>query len=293
MQENNLSFTERLSGRFLTWLWENKVPFFSSLIFGLIAHMFVITNKLPNHDDVIYLFGKGATVSSGRWGLELLRHVIPDYSMPWLHGITSLILLSVSICIIVELFHLQSRLGQILLSALIISFPSQVGTFCYMYTSSSYAVAFLLCVLCVREAAKESWKDWLVSALLFTLMLSIYQSYLSIASSLMILLLIQELMTCGGETRFLSVLKRGVLFVAILLVGFEVYRLSITVSLTLFGDSVNQYSNEAKEMAPAFPGSILVAYRFFVFNLTSRYNMIIVSKTSRLIHFFCLGLAAA
>ena len=292
MQENNLSFTERLSGRFLTWLWENKVPFFSSQIFGLIAHMFVITNKLPNHDDVIYLFGKGATVSSGRWGLELLRHVIPDYSMPWLHGITSLILLSVSICIIVELFHLQSRLGQILLSALIISFPSQVGTFCYMYTSSSYAVAFLLCVLCVREAAKESWKDWLVSALLFTLMLSIYQSYLSVASSLMILLLIQELMTCGGETRFLSVLKRGVLFVAILLVGFEVYRLSITVSLTLFGDSVNQYSNEAKEMAPAFPGSILVAYRFFVFNLTSRYNMIIVSKTSRLIHFFCLGLAA-
>ena len=39
MQENNLSFTERLSGRFLTWLWENKVPFFSSLIFGLIAHV--------------------------------------------------------------------------------------------------------------------------------------------------------------------------------------------------------------------------------------------------------------
>ena len=292
MQEYNLSFTERLSGRFLNWLWENKVPFFSSLIFGLLAHMFVITNKLPNHDDVIYLFGKGATVSSGRWGLELLRHVIPDYSMPWLHGITSLILLSVSICIIVELFHLQSRLGQILLSALIVSFPSQVGTFCYMYTSSSYAVAFLLCVLCVREAAKESWKDWLVSALLFTLMLSIYQAYLSVASSLMILLLIQELMTSDGETRFLPVLKRGLLFVAILLVGFEVYRLSITVSLALFGDSVNQYSNEAKEMAPAFPGSILVVYRFFIFNLTSRYNMIIVSKTSRLIHFFCLGLAA-
>ena len=107
MQGNNLSFTERLSGRFLTWLWENKVPFFSSLIFGLIAHMFVITNKLPNHDDVIYLFGKGATVSSGRWGLELLRQVIPDYSMPWLHGITSLLLLSVSICIIVELFSAE------------------------------------------------------------------------------------------------------------------------------------------------------------------------------------------
>ena len=74
--------------------------------------------------------------------------------------------------------------------------------------------------------------------------------------------------------------------------GLELYRLTITVSLALFDDSVNQYSNEAKEMAPSFPGSILVAYRFFVFNLTSRYNMIVVSKTSRIIHFFCLGLAA-
>ena len=189
MQGNNLSFTERISGRFLNWIWDHKLPFFSSLIFGLITHMFVITNKLPNHDDVIYLFGKGATVSSGRWGLELLRHVIPDFSMPWLHGITSLLLLSVSICIIVELFQLKSRLGQILLSALIISFPSQVGTFCYMYTSSSYAVAFLFCVLAVREAAKDNWRHWLVSALLFTLMLSIYQAYLAITASLMILLL--------------------------------------------------------------------------------------------------------
>ena len=153
-------------------------------------------------------------------------------------------------------------------------------------------MAFLLCVLAVREAAKDNWRHWLVSALLFTLMLSIYQAYLAITASLMILLLIQELLTCGGENRALPVLKRGLLFVAILVIGFEVYRLTITLSLAFFGDSVNQYSNEAKEMAPAFPGSILEAYRFFFFNLTSRYNMIVVSKASRIIHFFCLGLAA-
>ena len=293
MQEYRLSFTERLSDRFLRWIWDKRLPFFSSLIFGLIAHMFVITNKLPNHDDITYLFSKGATVSSGRWGLELLRRVIPDFSMPWLHGIVSLLLLSASICIIVELFQLRSRLGVILLSALIISFPSQVGTFCYMYTSSSYAVAFLLCVLAVREAAGGSWQHWLVSVLLITLMMSIYQAYLSIASSLMILLLVQELLNCGSENRALPVLKRGLLFVVILLVGFELYRLTITATLAAFEDSVNQYSSEAKEMAPKFPGSILIAYRYFFFNLTSRYNMIVVSKTSRVIHFFCLGLAAA
>ncbi|MBQ9662919.1 MAG: glucosyltransferase domain-containing protein [Oscillospiraceae bacterium] len=291
MQSNNLSLTERLSDRFLAWLWESRLPFFSSLVFGLLAHAFIITNKLPNHDDVAYLFSKGETVRSGRWGLELLRFVIPDYSMPWLHGIVSLLLISFSICIIVHLFRLRSRLGVVLLSALIICFPSQIGTFCYMYTSSCYAVAFLLSVLAVREAAQDGWKHWVCSVLLIVLMASIYQAYISITSSLLVLLLIQKLLQADHDTPVLPVLKRGILYVAILLVGFEIYRLSINLSLALIGSTVNQYSNEAQSMAPKFPEGFLVAYRFFAFNLTSRYNMIIVSKASRLVHFIFLFLA--
>lgn len=291
MQEHNLSLTERASDRFLHWLWESRLPFFSSLIFGLIAHMFMLTNKLPNHDDVAYLFGKGETVLSGRWGLELLRQVIPDYSMPWLHGIVSILLLSVSICVIVQLFEIRSRLGQILLSGLIICFPSQIGTFCYMYTSSSYAVAFLLSVLAVKEAAGGRWTRWVASVVLIVLACSIYQAYFSITASLLVLMVIRDLLAPGGENRALPALKKGLLFVGILLVGFEAYRLSISLSLAIVGGEVNQYSNEAQEMAPDFPAGILVAYRFFVFNLTSRYNMIIVSRSSRALHFVCLGLA--
>ena len=291
MQNDNLSMTERVSDRFLSWLWKNRLPFFSSLVFGLLAHMFILANKLPNHDDVAYLFSKGETVRSGRWGLELLRFLIPDYSMPWLHGIVSLLLLACSICIILDLFHVHSRLGQILVSALIVSFPSQIGTFCYMYTSSSYAVAFLFSVLAVREARQHSWLHWLISALLVMLMFSIYQAYISITASLMILLLIQELLEAGSENRAFSVFRQGLIYVAILVVGLEIYRLSITISLSAVGGTVNQYSNEAQYMAPGFPGGILVAYRFFVFNLISRYNMIIVSKFSRALHLFGIGLA--
>ena len=52
---------------------ENKRPFLSGLVFGLAAHMYMLTNKLPNHDDIESMFGKGATVTSGRWGLELSK----------------------------------------------------------------------------------------------------------------------------------------------------------------------------------------------------------------------------
>ncbi len=40
------------------------------------------------------------------------------------------------------------------------------------------------------------------------------------------------------------------LFIGILLVGYEAYRLSISLSLAIIGGEVNQYSNEAQEMAP-------------------------------------------
>lgn len=50
-----------------------KLPFIATLLFGLAAHAFAMTNKLPFDDEAIYLFGKGTTTESGRYGLELPR----------------------------------------------------------------------------------------------------------------------------------------------------------------------------------------------------------------------------
>ncbi|MCR5088317.1 MAG: glucosyltransferase domain-containing protein [Oscillospiraceae bacterium] len=293
MEQNGLSFSERLAERLGRWFLENRLPFLSTLIAGLLAHAFVLTNKLPNHDDVSYLFNKGETIRSGRWGLELLRYVIPDISMPWLHGITSLLLLAVSVCLIVRLFRIRSRLSQVLLSALIISFPSQTGTFCYMFTSSAYAVAFLFSVLAVWEARKPHWKHWLFSSFCIVLTFSIYQAYIPLTASLMILLLIRDILDAGSENCALAVFKRGLLYLAILLIGLEVYRLTITFSLSFVGGEVNRYTNEAQYMAPKFPDGIAVAYRFFFYNLSSRYNMLIVSRLSRALHFLALALTLA
>ena len=289
MQKRNLSVTERFSEWILNWLRENRLVFLAALVFGLITHMFVMTNKLPNHDDVVYLFSKGETIYSGRWGLELLRLVIPDYSMPWLHGIVSLLLLSVSVVIIINLFHISSSLSRILLCGLIISFPSQIGTFCYMYTSSAYAVAFFLSVLAVREARQKDWRHWLLSSFLIVLMFSIYQAYLAITASLMVLLLIQDILESRDKQAALAIFRRGLLYICILVLGLELYRLTISLSLYIAGGNVNQYSNEAQSNGPGFPSGIAVAYRFFLLNLTSRYNMIIVSRFSRILHFICLG----
>lgn len=59
-----------------------RLPFLSAIAAGFLAHMFAFTNKLVNADEAATLFGKGASAVSGRWGLELVKLIFPDYSMP-------------------------------------------------------------------------------------------------------------------------------------------------------------------------------------------------------------------
>lgn len=297
MQKEDCSLAERFLHFIGGWLTENRIPFLSSVFFGLLAYGFAFTNKLPNHDDVLYLFGKGATADSGRWGLELLRIIIPDYSLPWLHGIISLLLLSVAICIILNLFQLRNILSRVLLPALIICFPSQIGTFCYMYTSSCYAVAFLLAVLAVWGANQPGIPSKIFSVLCITLMLSIYQAYLSIVAGLMVLLLIRMLLISepadGESSAAGKAFLVGVLDLLLIAAALLLYVGTVRLYQQVSGIEYNAYSNELMLYAPGFPKGIPVAYRMFLYNLTSRYNMLLVSKTSRLLHFIALLITGA
>ena len=149
MEKKQYSYAERL-GLWLRVLYlENRAPFLTAVLAGLAAHMFMFTNKLVNHDDIEALFYKGATITSGRWGLELSSLVLPNWSMPWIYGILTLLMIAVSVCVMLRLLGIHSKLSQILLAAVVVSFPSLTGTYCFMFTSAAYGIAFLLAVLSV------------------------------------------------------------------------------------------------------------------------------------------------
>ncbi|MDQ9827085.1 hypothetical protein RFZ44_27865, partial [Acinetobacter sp. 163] len=48
---------------------ETRVTFFSAFVLGLITHLYMITNKFPNHDDINHLFANNYGTQSGRWVL--------------------------------------------------------------------------------------------------------------------------------------------------------------------------------------------------------------------------------
>ena len=169
----------------------DRLPFYSSLGFGLLAYGFCMMNKIPVGDDLnpLGLFGKGATTESGRYGLELLRLVMPDASMPWIYGLMSILLLSAAVCVTVRIFEIKSPVLQILLAGVFICFPAQAGTMLYMFTAAPYALALLLSVTGVWYFIAGGKGRWFVSPLLIG---ALYGLALLIASKLLGLPLLQE-----------------------------------------------------------------------------------------------------
>lgn len=267
---------------------ENKVPILASAIFGALAYGFAFTNKLVNHDDVFCLFSKGETVTSGRWGLGVMDSIFPNFSMPWIYGVITISLIAAAVCLIVHILAIQSKLLQVLLAGSIVVFPSLIGTFGYMFTSSSYGVSFLLAVLAVWLAGKPSKWYAFPSIAILVLSLSIYQPYISICAGLFLLILIRQLML--GEKPS-AVICRGVYYVAILLISMVLYYMATKIVLYITGNSFNAYaSNNLSMSLSSIPSGISLAYsRFLCFLTEDYYAGLISSRPSRLLHILALA----
>lgn len=265
---------ERIIDWCVCWVNRNKVPFFATLLFGLLSHMFAFTNKFPNDDDIYQLFGKGWTIGSGRWGLELMRIVFPDFSMPWIYGVISLILIAIAVSITVRLFSIRSSILQALLAGLVISFPSLTGTFCYMFTSTSYAVSFLLSVIAVDLYLKEDWKKTVLASILCIFALSIYQAYISIVASFFLIVLIQRIVL--EKSIWKEILAGGLRMVCFLCVVLAVYYVSVHLALHVTN---TKFTNLAESNFTTETVNLLrrvyVAYANFAYLFTrSRWGLI-------------------
>ena len=212
-------------------LWDAyRVPFLSAFLFGLLAYGFLLANKIPVDDDLPFFFGKGATTISGRWGLALLRFVMPDLSIPWFYGLLSLVFLSLAACLIVGIFRLKNPALQIVLCGLFVCFPAETGTISYTFTSAPYALALLLAIASVAAFQRgKLWRCLAAPMLLFSC--AIYQGYFAFAASFCLILLIQRLLREDEDTA--AVVREGLAMLLMLVLAAGGYGLSVLLQQRL------------------------------------------------------------
>lgn len=253
-------FFENTVARVWSWVKEHRHTLLAGLIFGLLAHGYFFTNKLVNHDEIVAMFGKGATFTSGRWALGLLSYVLPDFSMPWIYGILSVLIMAVAVCVIADLLGVKSKYLQILLAGLVMVFPAQSSIFCYMFTSAPYALSILLAVLSVHFLEKGSKGASIPAAVLLVFSLGIYQAFISFASTLMLVLLMKKLLE-GTDAK--AVLRRGLGYLLFLIICVAVYAGLTWAILQLTGIEFNTYAAGAVGAGMGLGKRFVTAYKEF------------------------------
>ncbi len=216
---------------------EWKVAFISAIIIGLITHIYIITNNYPNHDAINNTFSYQNGLHLGRWFLQIACGISSYYTLPWIIGILAIIFIAITSVIIVELFNVKKKLNIILISGILVTFPSIASTFSYMYVADGYMLSLLLMTLAVLLAYKYKY-GFLIGAILIALGLGIYQSYITITIMLCIFKLIflilhkeniKTIMIC-----FFKSLTMGIL-------GFVLYYIILKIMLNVQNITLASY----------------------------------------------------
>ena len=172
-----------------------KITLLSTYIIGTIAHFFCYTNVLFCHDAAAMYWEPASwsdSASSSRWLAPIWNAVFHNIQLPWLEGILTLFLYSLSAWLICELLNITRIIPTILTSGLLVTSPTAISSNHYLSSAHIYATALLFACLAVFAFFK--WKHgWFACFICLLICEGSYAAYLNVALTLYLLVSIGDL----------------------------------------------------------------------------------------------------
>lgn len=225
------------------WKTPEGAAVIAALAAGLLVHLFGLVNILHNNDDIWQQpMGYGAGITSGRWLLTILGDFLMGcgfgYNLPVVNGVLFLVLVALCAGIIVSLLAIRSRGSAVLFGMLFAVFPSATSVLFFKYTTVYYGIALLLSVLAAWVLQGRRF-GLLLSALCTALSLGIYQAYVPVTVTLLVLVLLRQALEARTDAK--KLLVRGLYFCAALIVGVLLYFLFLKASLAAYHTALSDY----------------------------------------------------
>ncbi len=223
-----------------------RTAFFTTVILGYAVHLYAFTNLIPNADGIDRIYDPQQMTMSGRWFLHYLTMLTGGTEAPALIGLLTVLLLGLTAAFACDLLGIRNPLYAALAGgALIITIPN-CYTFAFIFTASAYAAAALLAVLSIWTVVKfQGWKPVLIGACLLALSMGGYQTYLTVASSLYLMLVIlrigdgQSASWEKGSSNLKTLLHPILIFP----IGAVLYYITLQIFLAVKGISLTHYRN--------------------------------------------------
>ena len=230
----------------------------SGVLSGILIHAYMLTNKLPNWDDINNVGGFAVGSEFGRWFLKYVHHLDGIWSVPWLSGLFAIGMISVAACMVLSALDLRSITSAVLVPLMMLSFPSMCSLFTFMFTADCYAVGILLA--CTAAWLIRRYRYGFVPGIvLLVLGMGIYQAYLCLALGILVCGLFLDMLPEEAEAG--KIFRKGAATFLILLASVVVYTL---VSRAIFPEleSYNGLNNMGKIDPARLPRLILRAYKY-------------------------------
>ena len=205
------------------------------IVFMIIAHGYIYFNTIYSHDSMKTYFWdeniKVDTISIGRFIIPLYLLVRGKYYPPLIIGILSTIFMIGLIYVLTSLLEIKKK-SSIILTTGILSTSATITLLnaTYIDFSDVYILSFLLSTLGVYFQRKGR-KYYPISILLFIVSMGIYQSSLTIFTSLIIFISIIDLL---HKKDYKKVWKEGLESLVIILISLGIYYLIYKAILILF-----------------------------------------------------------
>ncbi len=226
-----MKLTEKFKAALKGLSGSEKTVFLSIFLCGLLAHLFIFTNIIPNFDGISRVYEEQQMTLAGRWSLHYATVVNWCTQMPMVIGVLSNFFLALSGVLIVRMFRIRSCGLAGIWGAVYAVFPAIADTYAYTFTASAYCIAIFLAVLGVLLAKKGKWWGIAAGAALLAFAMGVYQAYATVAIILCVLLVIRQITQPEQEVG--DILKTGIGYIVFLIVGAVLYYVTLLVFLKI------------------------------------------------------------
>lgn len=260
-----------------------------TVLFMVIAHGYRYVTFGFSHDSMVInsFMNNEWQISIGRFLQPVYLYIRGGVVAPYLVGLFSILWLSISTYLIIELLQPKKQSTIIWICGIMaINSTLSVSNATYIPWSDMFMLSLLFSVLGVYFFVKCKW-GFIVAPFLFCASLALYQAYIQVAVLLLMVLLVLNILDGQG---FQDILRSSLNSVGILFLGLIIYYFINKIALAITGitlvDSYNglqdigDYSSES--IPVVFVKTYLHVARFFImpetFNagLSAAVNIIII-----------------
>ena len=261
----------------------------ASLLTAIAAYGYGMLNNITNYDSSYnnLTIGMGGE-ASGRWVLGILTRLTHRlhlaYSLPYFNILVSLILIWVSSLLLCRILRLSDWRSWGLMGVVTLSYPAVASMSFFSFTMVYYALALLLIVVaCLLVERRAGLSRMLLYSILLALAAGIYQGFYPFAAMLAVLAMIRDCLDPAVAPK--AVWKKGLKYVAAVLLSYAWYRLGLAATLAITGEKLIKYQGIRQmgrmELA-RLPEMIGQMYRHFFLLPTHDYLSLTVSRLSRI-----------